>query len=321
MNPEPLVVGIDAGGTKTAVWIASCEAGEDDRPLGRGEAGPANPQAVGFAVALQNLDQALERAFADASRAPATVEAACVGLAGVDRDADRQRLVDWAAARRLARRVRIVHDALPVLAAGSQLGWGIALIAGTGSFAWGCRPDGRSARAGGWGYLLGDEGSGYWVAVEGLRRATRCADGRGTATRLLDLLLSELEIGDPAELVSVLYRPEMDRARIAGLAELVFRAAASGDDCARLIVSRAAGELALLVHCLASKLDFAEHPFPLAVAGGLWLHDALLRDDFLGALREQKLQARPFTIVNNPVAGAIRVARGDARGNRILPGL
>ena len=171
MQSDELVLGIDGGATKTVAWLALRSGGGEPSVVGRGAAGPANPQAIGFDEALGNLDQAIAAAFDDAGVKPGPLASAVLALAGWDREQNRQVLRRWAEKRCLASRLRMVHDALPVLVAGSPEGWGVALISGTGSFAFGQSRDGRSTRAGGWGYLFGDEGSGYAIALAGLRAA------------------------------------------------------------------------------------------------------------------------------------------------------
>jgi N-acetylglucosamine kinase-like BadF-type ATPase len=138
-----------------------------------------------------------------------------VRLAGADREENRQRLERWARDRRLARVFRVVHDAAPLLAAGTPNGWGVALIAGTGSFAFAQSRDGATARAGGWGYLLGDEGSGYAIALAGLRAAALAVDRRGRRTALVEGFMARLGVPKPVDLIPAVYRIANDRKAIA----------------------------------------------------------------------------------------------------------
>ena len=163
------MLGIDGGGSKTAAWLAF----GPTQIVGRGRTGPGNPRAVGFDQALMNIDAAVEAAFQEAALARVPAESACLAVAGTGREADRARVLDWARQRSLAKRVEVVHDAEPLLAAGTPEGWGIALISGTGSLAYGRSASGATARTGGWGYLIGDEGSGYALAIAGLAQRRR----------------------------------------------------------------------------------------------------------------------------------------------------
>jgi N-acetylglucosamine kinase-like BadF-type ATPase len=312
MQPDDLILGIDGGATKTVAWLATRSGGDEAAVVGRGTSGPANPQATGFDRALCNLDQAVAAAFEDGTVKPGPVAAAVLALAGSDRESNRQVLHRWAHQRRLARRFRVVNDALPVLAAGSPEGWGIALISGTGSFAFGQSPDGRSARAGGWGYLFGDEGSGYWIALAALRAAAKSVDGRAPATQLVDALLRRLDLRDPRELVLAIYGTAADRARIASLADLVTQAAEDGDAQAQQILEDAASELAAMVAAVAQNLGFSDATFPLALAGGVLLSNERLRDALEAGLGSLGLRPASVASVPDPVVGAVKLAQREA---------
>jgi N-acetylmuramic acid 6-phosphate etherase len=314
MQPDDLVLGIDGGATKTVAWLAKRSETGEPAVVGRGTAGPANPQAVGFDEALANLDRAVAAALDDAALEPGPVAAAVVGLAGSDREENRRALRQWAENRCLARSFRVVHDALPVLAAGSPEGWGIALISGTGSFAFGQTRDGRTARAGGWGYLFGDEGSGYAIALAGVRAAAMSADGRGPTTQLLDAMLSRLRVNDAQELIPPIYRIADDRAAIASLAQVVVQMADQGDAAAGRILNDAARELASMVGAIARKLGFSGEPFPLALAGGLLLGSQSIRDLVEAQLKSLALEVASIAHVWEPVAGAVKLAQREAQG-------
>ncbi len=122
MQSGEFVLGIDGGGTKTVAWLATRDGSDEPEIVGRGAGGPSNPQAVGFPRAVQNLDRSVTAAFEDARIAAGPVAAAVLGLAGSDRDEIRNELQRWAADRSLSRRFRVVHDALPVLVAGTPHG-------------------------------------------------------------------------------------------------------------------------------------------------------------------------------------------------------
>ena len=304
-EPVDLVLGIDGGGTGTVALLADPAGGV----IGRGEAGPSNMQAVGAVAALAALDAATAAAFAAAGRPRRTVRAACLGLAGAGRADDQTVIRDWAERTGLAASLRVTGDADLLLAAAG--GWGVAVIAGTGSIAHARSPDGRTARAGGWGYLLGDEGSGYAIAVAGLRAAARSADGRGRTTVLTERLLAALGLSRPEELVGAVYR-DASRARLAALAPVILDVAAAGDPTADEIVRTAVGELADAVAAAARSLGFGP-TFPVALAGGLLVSSASYRKRFLAALGECDLRAEPATVVTEPAEGAVQLASEASR--------
>jgi N-acetylglucosamine kinase-like BadF-type ATPase len=313
MKSDDLVLGIDGGGSKTVAWLGVHPSQGGPTIVGRGRAGPANPQAVGFPAATDNLARAIGRAFEQAPVEVGPVAAAVLALAGSDRDENRRVFSDWAQKRRLAARFRIVHDALPVLAAGSPEGWGVALISGTGSLAYGRNRDGREARAGGWGFLFGDEGSGYSIAVAGLRAAAWAADGRGEPTRLLGVFLDHLQLTQPEQLVRAVYAIAYDRRAIAQLAEIVTQVAAAGDPVAQRILNDAAGELAKMVATVAARLEFPGGRFSLALAGGTLIAANGLRARLESRVASLGLAPQSITPVAEPVAGAVLLAREDAR--------
>lgn len=297
------VLGIDGGGSKTLARVA----GADGQPLGRGEAGPSNYQGVGLAAALDALETAVAAALADADRSRADLIAACVGLAGVDRPADRERLAAWAAHYLPGVPVTIANDAQLVLAAGTPAGWGVGVICGTGSIAYGRNPAGEMARSGGWGYLLGDEGSGYAIGLAALRAMLRAHDGRGPETALTDAVLSHLNLEVPPALVPHVYEHKVGPAAFAELAALVEAVAVAGDEVARGILREAGGELALAVRAVVQRLDLVG-PVPCALAGGVIVKGAALREAFMAAADCLDIELAPVTLVFEPARGAVSLA-------------
>jgi len=308
MAAEDLVIGVDGGGTKTVAWLARLEEKASEEILGRGQAGPGNPRAAGFEVAQANIEAAIAAAFADAKLPARTAAAACFGLAGAGRAAEQGRIADWAKSRRIAERVTVTGDAELVLAAASPENVGIALICGTGSLAWGRNAAGAVARCGGWGYLVGDEGSAYAIARAGLQAAVRAADGRGEATRLLEAFQNELGARRPEQLIDAVYAPEMTRERLAALAMIVF-AEAGDDPLAKAIVTTAAEELATLVRVLSHRLRMDAGSYRLALSGSVILQQALLRERMLASLTQEMAAPGNVVCVSEPVRGALALAR------------
>lgn len=314
MPCEPLLLGIDGGGSKTNAWLAAGDSAGSSRIIGCGAAGPSNCVAVGFETALVNLDAAIDAAFLAAGRSRTCVAAAVLGLAGADRDTVRPKIEHWAAEPQLAARVRIVPDATLVLAAAVGDAAGIALISGTGSLSLGRDMAGRTARAGGWGWLLGDEGSGFALAQAALRAVAAEVDGQGPTTALTAALSSALHVSHPRELVAAIHGTDTHsdvtaRAKIAALSPVVVQAAEEGDAVAGNLIERAAADLASLVDAVARQLALSANPFPLALAGGLLLGSQRLRSELARQLATLELTADPMTLVAEPVQGAVRLAQ------------
>ncbi|MEW4567868.1 BadF/BadG/BcrA/BcrD ATPase family protein [Tautonia sp. JC769] len=309
MSRPPLVLGVDGGGTSTVAWLAEGEG----TILGRGAAGPSNAKAIGPDRARAALGEAIAEARAEAGAGGAPIEVACLGLAGFDRPDERALLARWCEEEGWANRLIPANDGDLVLAAGTPEGFGIALIAGTGSIAVGRSRTGRTGRSGGWGPLIGDEGSAYAVALAGLRLVARRFDGRSTPPepdRLTETLCRELGAPTPREIVTQLYGPGWDRARIAGLARRVVEAAEQDREVEELILRPAAGELVALVEAVRRGIGWDGEegggPPPLAMAGGFLLGAGRLRGlvkDGLGS------RLGPLGTVAEPVLGAVILAR------------
>jgi len=170
MTPsEALLLGVDGGGTTTVTLLGR----GDGTVLGRGLAGASNSKAIGEAAARAALEQSIAAAFSGAGLSRRKAAVACLGLAGFDRPEDKQTLREWAESGQWADEFVLVNDGDLVIAAGTPQGSGVGIIAGTGSIAVACAPDGRRSRSGGWGYLIGDEGSAYATVLAALRRVAR----------------------------------------------------------------------------------------------------------------------------------------------------
>jgi N-acetylmuramic acid 6-phosphate etherase len=313
-----LYLGIDGGGTHTVALLVRAESGSDGRwtLLGRGDTGPSNLHAVGSERALVALDEAVTKAFAAARRERVPVATACLGLAGAGRPEDQAIIKDWAARVHLAASVDVTGDTPLLLAAGTPEGWGAALVAGTGSMAFARDRDGRTARAGGWGYLMGDEGSGYALVLAALRAVARAADGRGPTTELTGRFLARLGLSQPQELVGAVYRGGLDRTALAALAPLVFEAADADDTVAARIVADEVEQLANTVAAAACQLDLQRAPLPLAFAGGVLLAAPGYREKILAALAARGIRAEPVALVREPAEGAVRLALVRATGGQ-----
>jgi N-acetylglucosamine kinase-like BadF-type ATPase len=307
MSRDRRLVGVDGGGTSTTAWLADGEG----KVLGRGSAGPSNLKAVGAERAEAALNAAISSAFREAGLDPAPVTAACLGLAGFDSPEDRAWLDAWSGRCLPAERLILVNDGDLVLAAGTPEGLGVAVIAGTGSIAVGKGPGGRATRSGGWGYVFGDEGSAYNVAVAGLRKVARRVDGRDRrrADRdpLAERLCQALGVGDPSGLVSAVYRNGFDRARIASLAPAV-TAAAEEDETVRLEILAPAGvDLADMALAVARSLDWPRGPLPVALAGSFVLNTPEVARILLATIAEAGYEPQP-SAVHDPARGAIVLA-------------
>lgn len=315
-NYADLVLGIDGGGTGTVAVLARIndKSGTGWSAVGRGESGPSNIHAAGHQSALAALDQAIDRAFLGAKLPRGTVAAACLGLAGAGRTNEREVILGWAQRIGVAEKVEVTNDASLLLAAGTPDGWGLGVIAGTGSIAYARGRDGSIARAGGWGYILGDQGSGYAIAAAALQAVARAADGRGPGTTLTGRFSEHFDLsGDMQGLIAKVYDGKLDRPALAALAPLVMQAADDGDAIAQDIVDQAARDLAVTAAAAARRLFECHQAVPVALAGGVFVEQAGYRQRFLQALAQRGVKIDAVKVVEEPAEGAVRLAMGYAR--------
>jgi len=299
---QDLVVGMDAGGTKTRAFAVT-RAGEI---VGRGAGGGANllssPDPQGSIAAA--LREAL------AGRLPDAVVLSC---AGGEREADRAKgraILASLLGPDVA--VEVTHDAKAALYAGNAAGCGVVLISGTGSIAYGRNDQGDEARCGGWGYLVGDEGSAVWIGQEGLRAASYDHDGRGSPTRITRRLFEDLGVTDFNGLLPVLYGKPHPSPAILAATRAVARAFAENDGIAVNIVQRGARLLAGMAATVARELLLESGPVYLS--GGAFENVRPLER----AVRIELLSVLPRAAVEpvgeEPAMGAARLAATLAWG-------
>ena len=320
-----LYVGIDAGGSRTRVSIVD----GSGLPLGCGNSGPANLAVSGKEAGIVQIKKALDSALArlDHSRNGLTIRSIYLGIAGISSSPEGG--LAHALTRRLALPAHAIldyhHDVYVALAGGLVGAPGIALIAGTGSVAFGRSASGKETRVGGWGYLIDDPGSAYSVAIHALTAIIRAYDGRGPKTSLTQPILHALDLAQPPDLIRRLYVQEVSRHQLAALAPLVSREAELGDSAAVDILDAAADELALTVLTVARKLLFeAKDTVSVVISGGL----ARSGKPFQPLLESKIREALPAVDLRppflSPVLGAALLSlqqAGIAVSQRILANL
>ena len=287
------VIGVDIGGSKTHGIRAV-----DGEPVAEAVAGSANVAAVGVPEAGRQLDVLFAQLDVHG------VGAVCAGAAGADGTESIGALTRLLAERVPGAQVSVVHDARLVLAA-EGLDAGVSLIAGTGSVAWGRRTDGTAARAGGWGHMLGDEGSGYHVALDAVRHALDRMDAGAPADPLTTALVSDCGLADRTELIDFFYARQ-DKRYWAERAAVVTGLAARGDPAASRIIDTAADALAALATRVLRRLDL---PGPVVLGGGFAVHQPLLQR----AVRERLAGVDVRLLTHAPAVGAVRLAAALAR--------
>lgn len=303
------VLGFDAGGTHTKCAVMAL----DGTVLGRGAAGPGNFQLVRES-GMRDVLQAASQAALAATGVEVNVRGAFVGVAGATRVDERTRIMAVCEGLGLSPVWRVMGDMVPALAAGTMGHEGIVIIGGTGSICWGCDASGSSARAGGWGYLLGDEGSGFHLAQRGLMAAFQAYDGRGPKTSLVNRFLHALDCAELPDLVGKVYGKEVPRPWMASLAPLVVEAAVDGDLVANELLESAARDHVAAILAVYRKLHF-EDGLTVVATGGLFQNTEILLQRVRVALSQVLPEATLVIPEVDPVVGAcylaLRMVEGD----------
>ncbi|MDY6938420.1 MAG: BadF/BadG/BcrA/BcrD ATPase family protein [Cyanobacteriota bacterium] len=311
---EGFVLGIDGGGTKTVCVVLD----RTRTVCGRGIGSASNYQSRGLAAAEDAISTAIQQAIASLTPKPTqtiAVEGLGIGLAGAGRPEDVRQIrglleglleseklpLKWCGTPKT---LRVASDCAIALVGGTGREAGIVTIAGTGSIVYGCNTRGETRRAGGWGYLLGDEGSGYAIALRGLQAAVRAQDGRSGQTTLADGFLAHLGLNRAEELVEAVYRRGWGVKEIAALSVVVDRAAAAGDGVANGIIEEAVGELVLATQVVGRSLFRADEVFEVVTVGGTWLGESKLRSSFIATLGEVAPNSRVIEPRHEPAIGA-----------------
>lgn len=296
-------LGVDGGASKTAALVVD----ENGRTLGDGVAGPSNHLRVGIETAARNIERAVNKALVTADVASREIIWAYCGIAGADHPAHRQEVVDSLSVFFPRGNFTVDNDARIALTGAIGFGAGVVVIAGTGSVAIGRNDAGEEARAGGWGPIVGDEGSGYAIARAGLAAILRAHDGRGPATSMTAILKSDYDM-TPADLPRFVYAQTTHGDDIARLGKLVIDAAQGGDAVANEIILRAGNELASAALAVARRVGLASSAFPVAYVGGAFNAGEILLAPMRAAIAAGAPQAKVDAPAHTPVEGAALMA-------------
>ena len=299
------VLGIDGGGTKTQALIVD----EEGYVQGWGIGGPSNYDDVGMEKAKAGVGEAVHMARQRASLPGTPFDSVFLGMAGVVSEKDRAVIHTIAQQLNLAgdQNIDVDHDCRIALAGGLSGRPGIVLIAGTGSSCYGQNTAGESWLAGGWGHLISDEGSGYWLGIQAMRCATASHDGRRHSI-LKELVQDHLQLTEMRDIMHRLYVMGMSRAEVASLAPLVIRAAREGDQVALDLLDQGASDLAEIVNAVAVKLHFAGQDCELALVGGLFNAGDIVLSPLHVAVQKRLPDCRIVFAELPPASGAALLA-------------
>ena len=367
---ERLIIGIDAGGSKTKACLAlaksltiaerstsdpSLDWTQSIRVIGTGESGPGNPRSVGFDAVYVNLLDAIAKAFQGAGLEQSKAQAICVSMAGVGQADQRIPVAQWVEQANLADRIRVSEDVTPIRWAalwetrhlnhaslhhasshsGGKRLWNnsVTLISGTGSIVSATKDTPQestgqahpllevpliSMRVGGWGYLLGDEGSGFAIGLAALKEICRAHDAGDEFSPMHLAVLKELDCQDAIDLIPRIYTQPIPRAKIASLYQTVVQFASS-DLIAGKLIEYASLDLAELIVSGASRIGLRSGQFGLAFSGGTLSGKSPLVPTILRHLERMQMSPLLSHQVSDPVIGAVVMASvlDEASGTRV----
>jgi glucosamine kinase len=321
------VMGIDGGATKTLAAVLDL----DERAVHLAEGGPSNEDAVGAAVAVDALLDVADEALKRAGIGQSELATAVLAVAGTDTDA-------------LARRVRsartddwiVVNDVVGAWAAATGGRPGVGAISGTGSNVFGVGPRGQTWRVGGWGHLLGDQGSGYWLGNHSIRAALADRDGSGPPTALS--AAAEEFFGVSVEaLAALVYAKPLTKGEIAAFAVVACELAQGGDPVARELYRRGAAALAAQIAVVMQRTGLGgnsaegsdargggegddQGDFPVGLIGSVFKAGSIFVDPIAAAVHQVAPRARVSVVEMAPVGGSLQLAaRACGRAESIDP--
>ncbi|MDX1535417.1 MAG: BadF/BadG/BcrA/BcrD ATPase family protein [Candidatus Spechtbacterales bacterium] len=304
-NGMEYILGLDAGATKTSSVITD----KSGTVLGRGAAGPASLISSTEKDFKINVKKAIDAAIVSSGKDIKQFVAAGFGGAGIDTEKTYKEarkmlepIIDLVDKDNLV----IVNDTQLILPACSDSGYGVAVIAGTGSNFYGKNKEGEEAGAGGFDYLLSDEGSGYWVGLKVLHAIAKSEDGRGKKTVLEDIVKDHFSVYSIRDMMDIVYEESFKKRDVADLAILADKAYKDGDAVAESIFEDTVDEIALGINTVIGKLNMQDEDIDIVAVGGMFNSPYPLKDNIMKKITNKKAE---FIICKKDLAeGAARLA-------------
>lgn len=298
------VLGIDGGGTKTAGVIADL----NGNVAAKATVGPSNPNSVDLIAIEKELAKLFEALRSQNEKAFLQIKHVFAGMSGGDHLSVRSKLNNIVTTLLPDTNITIHNDAITALYSGTLGKPGIVQIAGTGSITYGLNKKGELGRVGGWGYLLGEKGSGYALGNDGLKMAFLAHDGLGETTVLTDLILEHLGMPSLPDIIHTIYHTENTKEWVASLSKIVVKAADHGDNVARSIIKKHAQFMGESISCLIRRMFTEDGPIPVVLTGGLFNRVDLFQGLIEETLKKQDIDAELSIPKIKPVGGAVIAA-------------
>lgn len=285
------VIGIDGGGTKTALKLAD----EEGNILLENEGGPCNINSMKEVYVKNMLKELIEDTLTKTCLKMEDIKALCIGTAGVDRLSDKKIIEKIIKNLGFNGKIIVTNDGEIALFGGTCEDEGVIVISGTGSICYGRNKKGEIKRAGGWGHIIGDEGSGYYIGINAINYIAKAYDGINEKTIMTDLILDYLKLQSPQDLIDYVYRSGAGKSEIAYLAILVDEAYKKGDFAAKKILLKAAFELFLCAKAVIYNLNLNDKNIKLAINGSVIVKNECVNREFKRLMNENL----PFVEISN----------------------
>ncbi len=297
------LLGIDGGATKTLAAVLDLR----ERRLYLGHGGPSNQDSVGVKAAGEALFSAADEALGKAGISDEDLAVAVLAVAGTDTEAvvghvRSERSEDWI----------VVGDVVGAWATATGALPGVGVISGTGSNVFGVGPDGSGWRAGGWGHVLGDEGSGYWFGLQSIRAALRDRETSGPETALSGAAIEFFEVESVEALATLVYSKPLTKSEIAAFAAQTAKLAAAGDAVAGRIYADGARRLGGQIAAVIRRTGLRD-AFPVGLIGSAFKAGPVFVEPLVGSIHEHAPRAEVSVVETAPVGGSLMLA-GHARG-------
>lgn len=302
-------MGIDGGGTKTLLKIADIEG----NLLAVCDGGPSNVNSIGREYVSSALKEVINKGLSCINESIESCRCLCIGNAGADRAGEKKIIEDIIRETGYQGELIIANDAVTALYGGVGGGEGIILISGTGSICYGRNLKGEVCRTGGWGHIIGDEGSGYYIGINALNAIMKSYDGREGGTLLTKMVLEYLNLKSPESLIEYVYRSGAGKKQIAGIAKVVDEAYKAGDKKAEEILRGASFELYLCCSTIINKLGFKDRDVTICVSGSVITKNRYILGQFVSLIKKPYPKAKVSYPKNDAAWGAVQIALNSCR--------
>lgn len=275
------VIGIDGGGTKTKLVRCTLDGTVIDSYM----SGPSNILSSGYGVVRQSIHDVIIDAVINSGDCFEECRAMCIGIAGAARESVKVQLEAIIRETGYKGPLIITHDAETALIGGTDGEEGILLIAGTGTICYGENKEGKTHRVGGWGHIIGDEGSAYSIGVKILNAIMRAYDKRGQETILTELVLKRLALETVEDIIGEVYKVGASKQDIAGYAILIEEACNRGDEVALKIIDETIDALVEAANTNIHCLDFENKSTKVIINGSVLINNKRIQEGFCNKLQ------------------------------------